>query len=66
MLDTDIAYLFNTNVSLLNRQMRRNIERFPEDFCFQLTDDEISNLRCQNGTTRILSSKRRYLIKYYI
>lgn len=44
MLDSDIAYLFETNVSLLNRQMRRNIGRFPEDFCFQLTDDEIRNL----------------------
>ena len=60
MLDSDIAYLFDTNVSLLNRQMRRNIGRFPEDFCFQLTDDEIRNLRCQNGTTKLLSSKRRY------
>lgn len=60
MLDSDIAYLFETNVSLLNRQMRRNIGRFPEDFCLQLTDDEIRNLRCQNGTTKLLSSKRRY------
>lgn len=34
MLDSDIAYLFETNVSLLNRQMRRNIGRFPEDFLF--------------------------------
>lgn len=60
MLDSDIAYLFDTNVSLLNRQMRRNIGRFPEDFCFRLTDDEIRNLRCQNGATKLLSSKRRY------
>ena len=36
MLDNDIAALFNTETSLLNRQMERNINRFPDDFCFQL------------------------------
>ena len=60
MLDSDIAFFFNTSVSSLNRQMKRNIDRFPEDFCFQLTDKEISDLRCQNGTTKLISSKRRY------
>ena len=44
----------------MNRQMKRNIERFPEGFCFQLSNKEIDDLRCQNGTTKILSSKRRY------
>ena len=60
MLDSDVAFFFGTTISNLNRQMKRNIERFPEDFSFQLTDDEIKNLRCQNGTTKMLSSKRRY------
>ena len=40
--------------------MKRNIERFPEDFCFQLSNKETNDLRCQNGTTKFLSSKRRY------
>ena len=60
MLDSDVAFFFGTTISNLNRQMKRNIERFPEDFCFQLSDDEMENLRCQNGTTKMLSSKRRY------
>ena len=60
MLDSDVAFFFGTTISNLNRQMKRNIERFPEDFCFQLSDDEMKNLRCQNGTTKMLSSKRRY------
>ena len=33
---------------------------FTEDFCFQVSDKEIDDLRCQNGTTKFLSSKRRY------
>ncbi len=37
-------------VKYLNRQVKRNIERFPEDFMFQLTKDEYENLRCQNVT----------------
>ena len=60
MLDCDIAFFFGANVSSLNRQMKRNIERFPVDFCFQLSNKEMRDLRCQNGTTKFLSSKRRY------
>ena len=60
MLDSDVAYFFDVTVSSLNRQMKRNLERFPEDFCFQLSDKETNNLRCQNGTTSTVSSKRRY------
>ena len=60
MLDSDLAILFETNVSLLNRQVKRNANRFPEDFCFQLKSKETNNLRCQNGTAKNLSSKRRY------
>lgn len=40
--------------------MRRNVDRFPSDFCFQLSDKETNDLRCQKGTTNFLSSKRRY------
>ena len=44
----------------MNRQTRRNADRFPSDFCFQLSDKETNDLRCQKGTTNFLSSKRRY------
>lgn len=60
MIDSDVAYFFGVTVSSLNRQMRRNVDRFPSDFCFQLSDKETSDLRCQKGTTNFLSSKRRY------
>ena len=36
MLDSDVAYFFGVETKYLNRQMKRNIERFPEDFCFKL------------------------------
>ena len=60
MIDSDVAYFFGVTVSSLNRQMRRNADRFPSDFCFQLSDKETNDLRCQKGTTNFLSSKRRY------
>ena len=60
MLDSDLAELFQTTVSLLNRQVKRNIDRFPTDFCFKINKEELGNLRCQNGTANSLSSKRRY------
>ena len=60
MLDNDVAQLFGVEVGQLNRQMRRNQKRFPEDFCFQLNTKEIKDLWCQNGIAKSLSSKRRY------
>lgn len=36
MLDSDIASLFQVEPRIVNQQMKRNIDRFPEDFCFQL------------------------------
>lgn len=49
MLDKDLAELYNVTTSNLNRAVKRNIKRFPEDFMFQLEDEEIRNLMCQNG-----------------
>gem|GEM_PF-6850300 len=49
MLDGDIASFFQVSVKLMNRQMKRNPDRFPEDFCFQLTKEEI--LRSQFATS---------------
>lgn len=44
MLDFDLAKLYSTETSLLKRAVRRNMERFPEDFMFQLTKEESNNL----------------------
>ena len=49
ILDRDLAILYGVDVAQLNRQVKRNIERFPEDFMFQLDNQELANLRCQNG-----------------
>ena len=50
MLDSDIARLFEYATKDLNRNVKNNVERFPEDFCFQLTESEFQNLRFQFGT----------------
>ena len=51
MLDSDVAMLYHYETKNINKAMKRNIERFPEDFCFQLTKDELQNLKFQNGTS---------------
>ena len=61
MFDSDVAFFFGTEVKKLNQQMKRNIDRFPEDFCFQLSEKELDTiLRSQNVTFNTISSKRRY------
>ena len=60
MLDSDIAYLFGVETKYLNRQMKRNIERFPIDFCFQLNSLEFKDLRCQNVTFNSTVGNRKY------
>ena len=60
MLDSDLAELFQVETKKLNQQVKRNQQRFPIDFCFQLSTKEIENLRSQNVTAKNLSSKRRY------
>ena len=49
ILDRDLAQLYQVEVSQMNRQVKRNIERFPEDFMFQLSKAEWDGLKCQNG-----------------
>lgn len=51
ILDRDLAQLYQVETSQMNRQVKRNIQRFPKDFMFQLTKDEAENLKCQNGTS---------------
>ena len=64
MLDSDLALLYQVETKALNRAMKRNESRFPEDFCFQLTELEFENLRCQFGTSSLEMGNyggRRYL-----
>ncbi len=51
MLDKDLADLYQVETKQLKRQVKRNIERFPEDFMFELTELEYENLRCQFGAS---------------
>ena len=51
MLDSDLANLYGVETRQLNRQVRRNLIRFPADFMFELTREEFENLKCQNGTS---------------
>ena len=59
MLDKDLAELYQIETKYLKRQVKRNIERFPEDFMMELTKEEEDSLRCQFGTL-----KRGEHIKY--
>ncbi len=51
MLDSDLAILYQVETKNLNKAMKRNIARFPEDFCFQLSTEEYSNLKFHFGTS---------------
>ena len=54
MLDSDLAKLYQVETKYLNRQVKRNFERFNEtDFMFQLSDLELKDLRCQIGTASL-------------
>ena len=59
MLDRDLAELYGVETKYLNKQVKRNIERFPEDFMFQLTKDE--SLRFQFGTSNGGRGGTRYM-----
>ena len=52
MLDSDLAMLYGVETRRLNEQVKRNIERFPDDFMFQLTRDELNSLRSQFATSK--------------
>ncbi len=66
MLDKDIARLFGYTTKELNRNVKNNISRFPESYCFQLTEEEYSNLRCKIFTSSLNAyGGRRYLPYVY-
>jgi hypothetical protein len=52
MLDATLAELYEVTTKNLNKAVQRNIERFPGDFMFQLTNQEVTALRFQFGTSR--------------
>lgn len=52
MIDSDVARLYHYKTKVLNLTVRRNIERFPEEFCFQLTENEFQTLRFQIETSK--------------
>ena len=52
LLDADLATLYGVDTKTLNRSVKRNLERFPADFMFQLSGDEASGLKYQFGTLK--------------
>ena len=52
MLDGDLAFLYGVETKALTRTVRRNLDRFPDDFMFQLSKEEFESLRCQFGTSK--------------
>ena len=64
MIDSDVAKLYHYETKNVNKAVKRNIDRFPEEFCFQLTEEEFQTLRFQIGTSKQneeLRGGRRYL-----
>lgn len=61
MLDEDLAVLYEIETRLLTRAVRRNRERFPEDFMFELTNQEVMRLRSQIGISNDGRGGRRYV-----
>jgi len=52
MIDSDLAELYGVQIKRLNEQVKRNAERFPGEFCFQLNEEDIDSLRSQIATSR--------------
>jgi ORF6N domain-containing protein len=61
MLDSDLASLYGVETRRLVEQMKRNKDRFPDDFAFQLTKDETGDLRSQNAMSNDGRGGRRHL-----
>jgi len=61
MLDYDLAELYGVATGALNRGVKRNADRFPKDFMFQLTAEEAEHLKCQIGISSDWGGRRRSL-----
>ena len=55
MLDRDLAELYGVATKALNQAVKRNIERFPERYMFQLNKDDVANMRSQSATGSIVT-----------
>ena len=64
MLDSDVAMLYQYTTKNINKAVKRNLERFPEDFCFQLTEMEFQDLRFQIGTLKKKANNGEVTRKY--
>jgi hypothetical protein len=64
MLDEDLAALYEVEVKVLNQAVKRNTERFPEDFMFQLTAEEAARLRSQSVTLKTGRGQHRKYVPY--
>jgi hypothetical protein len=60
MLDRDLAELYGVETAQLKRAVRRNIDRFPPDFMFELNKKELANWRCQFGTSNSIKMGLRH------
>lgn len=61
MFDFDLANLYGVSTKVFNQSVKRNVERFPEDFMFQLNSEEAESLRSQIVTSKIGRGGSRYL-----
>lgn len=61
MLDRDLAELYGVETAQLKRAVKRNIDRFPKDFMFELSKKELVDWRCQFGTSKGVKMGLRYL-----
>lgn len=61
MIDSDLAKLYGVQTFNLNKAVKRNIQRFPADFMFQLTKDEYESLIFQNGISKVGRGGRRFM-----
>ena len=59
VMDSDLARIYGVSTSRLNEQVKRNLERFPEDFAFRLTAEEFKDLKSQNAISRSIHGGRR-------
>lgn len=65
MLDSDVAMLYHYETKKINQTVKRNIQRFPEKFCFKLTEEELETMWSQFVTTSKLA-ENKYRSKKYL
>ena len=66
MLDSDVAMLYHYETKRINETVRRNKERFPENFCFQLNNDEVEILMSQFATLNKKLNNGEVMRKYIV